>query len=170
MIKAGLIGNTILASCNAAFAAYEKSNYGEKIGNKIEFSPIESIFLIEEGKMQLFLNSKKISAEYLIKKTRKTDKRIEIKLAAFRDLRKKGYVLKSGLKFGSDFRVYDKGSKPKDAHARWLLSVVKYSESIDWHDFAAKNRISHSTKKNLLIAIVDSESSVSYYEFNWLKL
>jgi tRNA-intron endonuclease len=38
-----------------------------------------------------------------------------------------------------------------------------------WHDFSAKNRIAHSTKKNLLIAIVDEEGDVSYYEVSWKR-
>ncbi|MBU1252016.1 MAG: tRNA-intron lyase, partial [Nanoarchaeota archaeon] len=37
------------------------------------------------------------------------------------------------------------------------------------HDFSAKNRVAHSTKKNLLLAIVDEEGDVSYYEVRWVK-
>ena len=38
-----------------------------------------------------------------------------------------------------------------------------------WYEFAAKNRVAHSTKKNLLIAIVDAEADVTFYEIQWLK-
>ena len=92
-----------------------------------------------------------------------------MKLHTYRDLRKKGYILKSALKFGADFRVYDKGVKPGTDHAKWILSCVKDTDNINWRDFAAKNRIAHSTRKNLLVAIVDSEGSVSYYEISWKK-
>ena len=84
-------------------------------------------------------------------------------------MRKKGYILKTALKFGADFRVYERGIKPGEDHARWILFIVKESEPLSWHDFAAKNRIAHSTKKNLLIAIVDEEDDVSYYEVSWRK-
>ena len=44
--------------------------------------------------------------------------------------------------------------------------VFGYLEDlIDW----AKNRVAHSTKKNLLIAIVDEEAKVSYYEIRWIQ-
>jgi tRNA-intron endonuclease, archaea type len=49
------------------------------------------------------------------------------------------------------------------------LYTTKENELINWHDFAAKNRVAHSTKKNLVIAIVDDESDVSYYEISWLR-
>jgi tRNA splicing endonuclease len=55
------------------------------------------------------------------------------------------------------------------AHARWILYTVRESDISNWHDFAAKNRVAHSTKKALLIAVVDDESDVSYYECLWLR-
>ena len=84
------------------------------------------------------------------------DKKMYTKFIAYKDLRKKGYILKTALKYGADFRVYERGIRPGEEHARWIL-------------FAAKNRIAHSTKKNLLIAIIDEEDDVSYYEVSWRK-
>jgi len=104
-----------------------------------------------------------------IVEVRTADKKIETKLPVFSDLRKKGYIIKTALKFGAEFRVYDKGYKPGQSHARWILYTAKEHESINWHDFAAKNRIAHSTNKTLLISIVDEESDVSYYEVSWQR-
>ena len=60
--------------------------------------------------------------------------------------------------------------KPGEDHAKWVLYIVKENEQLKWHDFTAKNRIAHSTKKNLLIGIVDEERDVSYYEIDWKRL
>ena len=87
----------------------------------------------------------------------------------FKDLRDKGYLLKTALKFGADFRVYDKGHKPGKEHAKWILYPVSESQEMTWHDFSAKNRVAHSTKKNLLIAVVDSEGDITYYEIAWRR-
>jgi len=54
-------------------------------------------------------------------------------------------------------------------HAKWILFPVSENQQLTWHDFSAKNRVAHSTKKNLLIAIVDEEGDVSYYEVGWLR-
>jgi tRNA-intron endonuclease len=84
-------------------------------------------------------------------------------------LRKIGYVVKTALKFGADFRVYDKGVKPGEDHAKWIVYPVKESDFITWYEFSAKNRVAHSTKKKLLIGVVDGESDVTYYEIAWRK-
>ena len=85
------------------------------------------------------------------------------------DLREKGYIVKSALKFGADFRVYNKGANLGDDHAKWIVFCEHESNKASWTDFAAKNRVAHSTKKNLLIGIVDEEGDVTYYEVSWVK-
>src|SRR3989344_1982934 len=169
MMQAHFSGDKIVSSSNDSFSLYEKSRFGEKIGSKIEYSNVEALYLVGEGKMKVFSGKKEIDGDYLMRKMKKKDKRIETKFAVFRNLRSRGYIVKSALKFGAEFRVYDKGVKPSEDHARWILYTVKESEALSWHDFAAKNRVAHSTKKNLLIGVVDEENDVSYYECSWVR-
>ncbi len=169
MIQAKFSGTRIYSSSEEAFSLFEKSCLGEKKSGKIEYALVEAIFLLSENKMQVFSGKKALNEEQLIKKLKKIDKKIEIKYIVFADLRKKGYIVKTALKFGAEFRVYNKGYKPGESHAKWILYSAKEHDSINWHDFAAKNRIAHSTNKSLLIGIVDEESDVSYYEVSWLK-
>jgi tRNA-intron endonuclease, archaea type len=169
MIQAQLSGEKITSNEIEAFSLYEKSRFGEKKDSKIEYSPIETLFLVSENKISILSGKKQLKEDILLKRFKKNDKKIETKLIAYKNLRKRGYILKTALKYGADFRVYEKGIKPGEDHARWVLFVVKENEPLSWHEFAAKNRIAHSTKKNLLIAIVDEESDVSYYEISWRK-
>ncbi|MCX8159162.1 MAG: tRNA-intron lyase [Candidatus Pacearchaeota archaeon] len=169
MIEAYFTGEKFISTSEEAFSLYEKSRFGEKKDKKIEYSAIEALFLLSIKKLSVFSEKKQLTEESLIKKLRKKDKRIETKLIVYSDLRKRGYIVKTALKYGADFRVYDKGLFPGEEHAKWILFATKEYESISWHEFAAKNRIAHSTKKNLLIAIVDEEGDVSYYEIQWIK-
>lgn len=169
MIQAHFNGDKITSNSVEAFSLYEKSSLGEKKEGRVEYSLVEALFLLSERKLSVFSGKKSLSFDECLKKLKKIDKRIETKFTIFRDLRKKGYVLKTALKFGADFRVYERGVKPGEAHARWILFSTKENEPLTWHDFAAKNRIAHSVKKNLLIAIVDEESDVSYYDISWIK-
>jgi tRNA-intron endonuclease len=169
MIEAQFSGQKISSNSEDAFMLFEKSRFGEKLSNKIEYSLVEALFLLKEEKLDLFSNSKKLSDEQAMKKARALDKKIEIKLAVFADLRKKGFIVKTALKFGADFRIYDRGIHPGEDHAKWILFVTKDTDAMHWQDFAAKNRVAHSTKKNLLIAIVDEEADVSYYEVSWIR-
>lgn len=169
MITSQFSSNKINSNSVEAFSLYEKSRFGEKKNEKIEYSIPEALYLVEKKQMQIFSNNRALTYEQILRKTKKLDKKIETKMPVFSNLRKKGYVLKTALKFGADFRVYKKGVKPGEDHALWLLNCFKESEVLNWHDFAAKNRVAHSTRKKLLLAIVDDEDSVTFFEVGWIK-
>ncbi len=168
-IPVQFIEGCISSNSPEAFTLYKKSNFGEPIGEKIQYSLSEALFLAEKDKIEIFQRNKKIPLKELLKKIDRFDKRIHIKYPVFRNLRERGYVVKTALKFGADFRVYDKGVKPGIKHAKWIVFADHEAKRITWHEFSAKNRVAHSTKKNLLLAIVDEENDVSYYEVKWIR-
>ena len=169
-IQSNILGEIVSSNSSEAHSLYKKSHFGEKIEDKIQYSFSEVLFLVENKKMDVFSRNKKISKKELLKKFQRFDKKIQIKYPVFKNLRQRGYILKTALKFGADFRVYNKGSKPGKKHTKWIVFVDHESKKLTWHEFSAKNRVAHSTKKNLLLAIVDEESGITYYEVSWLKL
>ena len=169
-IKAHISGKTISSNSAEAFSLYEKSYFGEPVGEKIQYIPSEIFFLLEKNKSDIYdSKDRKISREEAFNKLKKIDRKIEIKYAVFKDLREKGYIVKTALKFGAEFRVYEKGSKPGTKHAKWIVFTDNESGKMTWYEFSAKNRVAHSTKKKLLLAIVDDENDVTYYEISWIK-
>ena len=168
-IKATISLDTISSNSKQAFSLNDKSFFGEKVEDKINYSFSEALYLIEKNKLDVYHKNKKIKKEELLKVLEKHDKKIDIKYLVFKDLREKGYIVKTALKFGSEFRVYDKGKKPKKEHSRWIVFVDREAKKISWYEFSAKNRVAHSTRKKLLIAIVDDEGKVLYYEIKWIK-
>ncbi len=169
MITAHLSHNAITSNEQEALSLNEKSSWGEKKQGLIEYSMIEAIALAHDKKMRVLSGKKELPESSLLKKARKSDKRISIKLPAFIDLRKRGYIVKTALKFGAEFRVYDKGVRPGQDHAAWLFFPVKENETLTWYDFAAKSRVATSTKKKLLLGIVDDEGDVTYYQTEWIR-
>jgi len=168
-IQAHIIGQIISSNSSEAKFLHKKSNFGEVVGEKIYYSLSEALFLVEKSRMEIYSKSKKISTRELLAKFRRIDKKIQIKYPVFKNLREKGHIVKTALKFGADFRVYEKGLKPGEKHAKWIVFVDHESNKLTWHEFSAKNRVAHSTRKNLLLAIVDEENSITYYEVRWLK-
>ena len=169
MFSAQYTGQKITSNTEEAYMHQNKSCLGEKQNEVIEYASVEALFLVQEKKMEVFAGKKKFYFSELLSKLQKKDKKIAIKYAAYADLRKRGYIVKTALKFGAEFRVYEKGVKPGEDHARWILYTVHENETLNWHDFAAKNRVAHAAKKHLLIAIVDEENDVSYYEISWTR-
>jgi len=167
--KAVFSRENIYSNKKEAFSLYEQSRFGEPKEGKILYSFYEALFLLEKEKLTIEQKKKKLNFDKILDKLKDLDSKIETKYAVFKDMRNRGYIVKTALKFGAEFRVYDKGIKPGEEHARWILYPVKESEILTWHDFSAKNRVAHSTKKNLLIGIVDEENDVTYYQVSWIK-
>jgi len=162
-------GKNVTSNSTEAKNLYSKSRFGEPVDEKIQYSIVEALYLLEKKKIEIKEKSRKISLKKFKEKIEEIDPKIQTKYTVFKDMRSRGYLVKTALKFGADFRVYEKGIKPGQDHAKWILYPVHESDNLTWHEFSAKNRVAHSTKKNLLIAIVDDESDVTYYEIAWTK-
>jgi tRNA-intron endonuclease, archaea type len=160
----------ITESSDEARTFYAKSSYGTIIDNgKVQLSLLEALYLLEKGKLEIKENRKSITVEEFIRKARRVEPNFWIRYSVFKDMRNRGYIIKTALKFGADFRVYDRGIKPGQDHARWIVFPVHEGETLTWYEFAAKNRVAHSTKKRLMMAIVDDEGDVTYYEIKWMR-
>ncbi len=165
-----LIGPTVVADDNPkSRELHDKSRIGELLSGKFKYSLVEALFLLESGKIEIKSEKKSITADAFTTKAQKTEKNFWIRYLVYKDLRSRGYIVKTALKFGADFRVYDKGIKPGEDHAKWIVFPVHETTTLTWHDFSAKNRVSHSTRKNLLIAVIDDEECPTYYEVSWIR-
>ena len=170
-IKANLLADTVSSNSKEAHDLFASQRFGERKGEKIIYSLSEAFFLVKGKKIEIFdARDKRIEEKTLLKKFQRIDKKFLIKSIVFEDLRKKGYIVKTALKFGAEFRVYEKGKSVGVAHSKWICFPVSENKTMTWHEFSSKNRVAHSTKKNLLIAIVDEENDVSYYEVNWKRI
>ncbi|MFH1237914.1 MAG: tRNA-intron lyase [archaeon] len=170
-IRAILISEKITSNTLEAQNLFATSRFGEKIGEKIFYSPSEALYLVQDKKMEILnYQDKKLTQKDILNKFERIDKKFKTKYLVFNDLRKKGYIVKSALKFGAEFRVYEKEGKVGKDHSKWICFPVSENKQISWQEFSAKNRIAHSIKKNLLIAIVDDECAISYYEIKWVKI
>src|SRR3989344_5683800 len=161
-----LSGESLFSNSQKAFTFENSKKLGEIKNGKIIYSPFEAFYLLEEGKADIIHNNKPLKDQELMKIFTRKDKEFSVKYLVFKNLRKKGYIVKTGLKFGTEFRVYAKNEK----HARWLVFPTASRNKINWQEFVSKNRIAHSTGKKMLIAIADSEQDISYYEISWLKI
>jgi tRNA-intron endonuclease len=150
---------------------YNQSRYGTLLDNgKLQLSLLEALYLLEKNKIEIAdSRGKNLDFEQFLKRATKFEPNFWIRYCVFKDMRNRGYIIKTALKFGADFRVYDRGVKPGEDHARWIIYPVHEGATLTWYDFAAKNRVAHSTKKRLMMGIVDDEGDVTYYEIRWMK-
>jgi tRNA-intron endonuclease len=149
---------------------YSKSRFGEVKQGKIQYSLVEGAYLLEKKKMNVVdYRGAKLNFDAFLRRVRRIQSNFWIRYCVFRDLRDRGYIVKTALKFGADFRVYSRGKKPGEEHAKWIVFPVHETETFSWYEFSAKNRVAHSTRKKLLLGVVDEENDVSYWECGWIK-
>ena len=165
-----VIGNKIIIrDMEEANYLYNKGRYGTLEENKLVLSLVEGLYLVERKKLKVFEDEKELDYDSLLKLSAKLEPRFWVRYCVYRDIRKRGYITKTALKYGADFRVYDRGDEPGKAHAKWVLFAVNENDTFDWKKFAAMNRVAHSVKKKLLIGVVDDEGDVTYYEVRWRR-
>lgn len=162
MIK---IYSDLSSNSQQAVTLQKTKNFGEYRNGKVIYSPYEASYLIEIRKAKLIKNNKPLLLNQALKHILRS-KDLQNSYLVFKDLRKKSYIPKTGLKFGADFRVYVRGEK----HARYLLHITGEKYKISFKELLMKTRISHSTAKKLLIAIIDAQEDITYLEVDWIKL
>ena len=150
---------------------YNQSRYGELLEDgRVHLSLIEALYLMEKKKLLVYdSKNREINFESLLKKSQKVEPNFWVRYCVYKDIRNRGYIIKTALKFGADFRIYDRGVKPGEDHARWVVFPVHEGSSLTWYEFSAKNRVAHSTKKRLLIGCVDNEGDTTFWECRWLR-
>ena len=168
-IQAIFNGTSVTSNSQKAMAVYGSKRFGEQKNDKIVYSLYEALYLLEKGQIEIYQKNKSLDFQELLRKTIKKDKKAHIKYLVFKDIRQRGYIIKTALKFGADFRVYEKGAKPGNEHAKWIFYPISENDILRWHEFSAKQRVAHSTKKKLLIAVVDEEEDIIYYEVSWIR-
>lgn len=80
----------------------------------------------------------------------------------YEDWRLRGYVVKTGFKFGSHFRIYfpeasPKKEKDKWVHSRHVLHVFPKDEKLLISEWARAVRVAHGVKKTFLLSIPEME-------------
>ncbi|EYB99526.1 hypothetical protein Y032_0122g1098 [Ancylostoma ceylanicum] len=86
----------------------------------------------------------------------------------YHDLWRKGYYLTSGEQFGSAWLVYE--GLPGDVHAKFLCEFVLDDENLSPLNLISLVRVATQVKKNLLVAVVPSDSNLPHYiTIDWFK-
>ena len=171
-IRASFVGDKILTEISDEVRElHNQSRYGTLLDSgKLQLNLIEGLHLMDKNTIDIYkTKNKKMDFDEFSKKAKKLESNFWIRFCVYRDIRNRGYIIKTALKFGADFRVYDRGVKPGEDHAKWIVYPVYESSTLTWYEFAAKNRVAHSTRKRLLIGVVDDENSVSYWEVRWMR-
>ena len=153
---------------------YNNGFYGKPLGNprpKEDFEepllldPVEALYLVEHKKIKIRRENKNINKKKLRELGETTFSRFDKKYRVYEDLRNSGYVVTPGIKYGSDFAVYEDG--PGVDHAPYVVQIMDTDSKLSAAEIVKAGRLATTVRKSFIMAIVDVD--IRYLEFNWWK-
>ena len=131
---------------------------------------LEGLYLLEKGLLTARdrLSGRELGPEDLRKLGRELHEDFDAKYAVYKDLRDAGLVVTTGIKFGCDFAVYERG--PGLEHAPYLVSVRRPGDLITAPDIVRAGRLATTVRKRFVLALVDEKTGdVRYLMFKWFR-
>ena len=124
-VEGELVQDQTLITSKAMQQSLEQKGYGELSKKEFFLKPFESLYLLYCDKLKLSKGKKRIDFDSLMQTCIKQDAESLTKFLIYRDLRTRGYTVKDGFGFGSDFRVYERGDFGEKAQNIWYLVLMK---------------------------------------------
>lgn len=148
---------------------YQRGAFGKPLsGGKLQLAPVEALYLLDGGKIRVIDRGtdEQLKFDEFSARLAKRDPDLMLKYAVYSDLRSRGYVVKTGLKFGAHFRVYERGDKPGETHSKYIVHAIPEGIKFTPTELARAVRLAHSVRKSMLFAVVDDEGDVTYYSLS----
>lgn len=125
----------------------------------------ETIYLLKHGNLSL----KNTQLEEIWKEANKRIKYFEDMYSVYEDWRNKGYVLKSGFKFGTHFRIYFPGASPireteEWIHSKHVVHIFSRRNKLLISEWSRAIRVAHSVKKTFILAIPGKKLDININE------
>lgn len=133
--------------------------YKQERGKLLKLDFLETLFLSKHFNVDVFDTERQKIIDYknllkqIISKREYTKQLYDV----YEDWRLCGFVVKTGFKFGSHFRIYFPGASPvkkdKWIHSKHVLHVFPKEQKMLVSEWARVIRVAHSVKKTFILAI-----------------
>ena len=132
------------------YGTYKVKDHGQL--NKLDI--YETLFLINNNILKVSNSTKKQIIDTATKRRSDFYKLYDV----YEDWRSKGYVIKTGFKFGTHFRIYFPGAQPVKTDSSWIHSmhvihVFPRDAKLLISEWARVIRVAHSVRKTVILAI-----------------
>ncbi len=156
---------------------YANGYFGQPVGIRkpkspefdkpLELSLLECTYLVSKNRLKVHdpLSDRMLTLEDLIKLGLERSDEFRDRFMVYSDLRARGFVIRPGLKFGTDFAVYEHG--PGIDHAPFLVHVIPQRKGVYPLDIVRAGRLATTVRKKFIIATVKENGEIVYYSFVW---
>ena len=139
--------------------------YKQGRGTLSKLSFLETIFLGKHFGVKIIdaKTGRKINASRVLKTAIKMREYTEELYNIYEDWRLRGYVVKTGFKFGTHFRIYFPGASPtkggKWVHSKHVLHVFPKTQKLLISEWSRAVRVAHGVKKTFILGIPEMKKS-----------
>jgi tRNA-intron endonuclease len=156
---------------------YDHGYFGQPVGIRkpkssvfekpLELSLLECAYLTRENKVQVLdsADDHVLGLEEILTLGLEQSEKFKDQFLVYAQLRECGYIVRPGLKFGTDFAVYEKG--PGLDHAPFLVHVIPQKVGVVPLDIVRAGRLATSVRKRFIIATVKENGEIAHYSFVW---
>lgn len=151
-------------------AWFRERGYGDRqTDGKHLFSPVETLYLVKNGKAVVYKEGRKLEFTDLLTNFSSIDRNVWRDYVIYMDLRKRRYVVKEGFGPKLRFRVFERGEyleKP----AKYLIIPVYEGESLQMDELLSLLRTCRAMDKTGVVAVLDRRNEVVYYQASVVEL
>ncbi len=182
ILEGELMENRVIIWGTDGITLYDESGYGkplpEENPDRLELDLVEVAYLVEKGKLKVSAKEdgkkKKFDFQDLMETGSKQVNQFHAQYIVYHDLKERGYILKSGLKFGAHFRLYERGvqlkrgPKAPHEHTKAVVHCVSEESAFSLPELSRAVRLAHNIRAIMWWAVVDRDGDVTYYEIKRL--
>ncbi len=156
---------------------YASGYFGQPVGIRkpksfefdkpLELSLIECAYLTKIGWLRVIhpQEDKTLTFDEIIAKGLEMTDEFYDRFLVYFQLRERGFIVRPGMKFGTDFAVYEYG--PGIDHAPFLIHVIPQKKGVVPLDIVRAGRLATSVRKKFIIATIKKNGEIAYYSFIW---
>lgn len=153
--------NIVTAGSDAISELYDRSFYGRINDEKLELSLIEGAYLLYRKKIEIFSEGKALDFKTFFEIASGRIADFELGYVVFKDLRERGYYTKMSP---TGFRLYPRGGYPGKTPAHAFVYLISERAHLPLQHLALELKKAENARKRLILAIVDEESDITFYE------
>jgi tRNA-intron endonuclease len=138
-----------------AVQLYRAGFYGKLVdGKMLQLSLLECAYLMRLGlPVEDGASSRRFTRLQFIRRAEAIEPEFALKLDVYTDLRDRGFVVKTGFKFGSHFRAYEQiEDVDRIPHSKYLVHALPKDFIVTLPEMSRAIRLAHGVRKRMIFA------------------
>ncbi len=159
-------GTSVVTDPGEASLLHSKGYYGSFVGHgTLELDARETLYLVDVGRLEIGQTARgpTVALPDLVHRVQCAEPGFEIPYLVYRDLRQRGYVVRTGPG-DVEFSVLPRGGTYPTTPSQYWVWAISERKPFDLQKLVAQLGRAQSARKKILLGIVDEESDLTYYQ------